>query len=393
MKKKILILGGNNFFLGIIKAAKKLNYKVIAIDKNSNSIAKYYADEFYNLDFSKSEKVLNFAKKNRILGITTHQSDAGVKTVGYVNSKLKLVGPTNTLAQICSNKVNTRKFLNKKINQPKFKIIDDLNKVKLYTNYIGFPCIIKPSMSSGSRGIEIFKSLKDLKKISLLKKYYKNTEFILEKFINGIEFGAQVLVLNGKTKKVFTHNDIFLNKKTPVPIGHSFPSKLSKKSIIKLKIYIDKIVKILKIKNSILNLDFILGEDKKIYLLEIGLRSGATCIPDLIMEHSGINWEEIIIKMSMGEKIREDELLNKKNIPVAGEVLLSKKSFFLKKMILPSEVNKNLIKIQLDKKTSFKVKKFKNGTDRFGYILVKEKSVKKAEKLCKKIKKNIKFVS
>ena len=62
-------------------------------------------------------------------------------------------------------------------------------------------------------------------------------------------------------------------------------------------------------------------------------------------------------------------------------------------MIPPSEVNKNLIKIQLDKKTSFKVKKFKNGTDRFGYILVKEKSVKKAEKLCKKIKKNITFVS
>ena len=62
-------------------------------------------------------------------------------------------------------------------------------------------------------------------------------------------------------------------------------------------------------------------------------------------------------------------------------------------MILPSEVNKNLIKIQLDKKASFKVKKFKNGTDRFGYILVKDKSVKKAEKLCKKIKNKIKFVN
>ena len=35
---------------------------------------------------------------------------------------------------------------------------------------------------------------------------------------------------NIEIKKIFTHNDIFLNKKTPVPIGHSFPSKLNKKT-------------------------------------------------------------------------------------------------------------------------------------------------------------------
>ena len=230
MNKTILILGGNNFFIGLIKAAKKLNYKVISIDRNKDSIAKYYADEFHKIDFSKYKQVFNFAKKKNINGITTHQSDVGVYSVGYVNNKLNLSGANLELSKICSSKSLTRTYLNKNINQPKYLILKNLKNLTNKVETFGFPCILKPSKSSASRGIKIFRSKNDLKKIKNYKSEPSNKEFVLEQFIDGIEFGSQVLVIAGKIKKIFTHNDIFLNKKTPVPIGHSFPSKLNKKT-------------------------------------------------------------------------------------------------------------------------------------------------------------------
>jgi len=391
MNKTILILGGNNFFIGLIKAAKKLNYKVISIDRNKDSIAKYYADEFHKIDFSKYKQVFNFAKKKNINGITTHQSDVGVYSVGYVNNKLNLSGANLELSKICSSKSLTRTYLNKNINQPKYLILKNLKNLTNKVETFGFPCILKPSKSSASRGIKIFRSKNDLKKIKNYKSEPSNKEFVLEQFIDGIEFGSQVLVIAGKIKKIFTHNDIFLNKKTPVPIGHSFPSKLNKKTQKKIEAYITNLVKLLKIKSSVLNLDFILGNNNKIYLLEIGLRCGATCIPDLIKHHSGVDWETIIVKMAMKKNINTSELKNKTLIPIAGEIFLSKKKFVLHKMIIPRNIDKDIVKVDLDKQPKFTVNTFKNGTDRFGYILTKAKNVYQAEKLCKYYKNKIKF--
>ena len=258
MSRKILILGGNTFFINIIKIAKKLNLKVISIDKNKNSIAKKYADEFYNIDFSNHRSVLELAKKKKIDGIITHQSDAGVYSVGYVNSKLKLKGPSFNISKICSDKSKMRQHLDGFIDQPKFITIKKGKNIFSKIRNFGYPCNIKPSKGSGSRGIYIVRSDKDLKRFKNEYELFKESKLVLESFIEGLEFGSQVLIINGKIKKIFIHNDIFLNRKTPVPIGHSFPSKLSKNKIEELENYIEKIVDRLKIDNAALNLDFIL---------------------------------------------------------------------------------------------------------------------------------------
>lgn len=390
MHKKILILGANNFFIDIIKEAKKLNLRVIAIDKNKNSVAKKFADEFHNIDFSKTKEVIKLARQKKINGIITHQSDAGVYSVGYVNNNLKLKGPNFKISKICSKKSSMRKYFFGHIDQPNFFIAKNDKDIFNRINNFIFPCIVKPTQGSGSRGVYIIKSKQELNKLKKKIKSFKSNEFIVEEFIEGIEFGSQVLVINGKIKKIFTHNDIFLDNKIPVPIGHSFPSKIDKNKIGELKVNIEKIVKKLKIDNAALNLDFIIGNNKKIYLIEIGLRCGATCLPQLIRYHSGINWERLIVKMAMNLRIKKEELFQKYNRPVAGEILLSKRSFKLKNYFFPKK-NKNIIKIELDKKPEFKVNKFQNGTDRFGYIITKGKKIDEAESICKKIKKKIRF--
>ena len=97
------------------------------------------------------------------------------------------------------------------------------------------------------------------------------------------------------------------------------------------------------------------------------------------------------IRTAIKKKINTSELKNKTLIPIAGEIFLSKKKFVLHKMIIPRNIDKDIVKVDLDKQPKFTVNTFKNGTDRFGYILTKAKNVYQAEKLCKYYKNKIKF--
>ena len=92
------------------------------------------------------------------------QSDFGVPTVGYINSKINLNGINFDTAKICTDKELLReKLKNSIIKQPNFEIVDDLNQVISAVEEIGCPCIVKPVDSSGSKGVNVLIILKMLK--------------------------------------------------------------------------------------------------------------------------------------------------------------------------------------------------------------------------------------
>ena len=86
-----------------------------------------------------------------------------------------------------------------------------------------------------------------------------------------------------------------------IPIGHSFPINLDKSLKIEAERAISEAVCALGIDNGPSNVDLILGRDGKARIIEIGARIGATCLPELVYFHTGIDWIEQSIKVAMGE--------------------------------------------------------------------------------------------
>jgi len=385
---KIAFLGGTYANTEIAIQCDKLGAKSYLLDKNKNCFAKLNKN-FINIDFNNKSKFINFIKKNKINYLYTTQSDIGILTLGFINSKFNLPGTSYKVASILTDKYKIRGMLKrKKFNQPEFYLINKNLKKKIMENNQNF--LIKPLDSSGSRGIFEISVKQNLKKIiNKSLKFSRKNKVIIEQKIDGTEFGAQTFSIKGDCKKVILHEDIMSKINSKIPVGHVFPFLL-----IKNKIEINKIKKIIKmavntfgVKNGPCNVDCMYTKDKKLFILEISPRLGATCLPGMLKIYTDVDWDLKTIKLHNYGKI--PKFTEKKNTHVASKIFESSKSGVIKSiktMKIP-----NNAKVEFLVKKNDKINKFTDGTKYYGYIVAHSNNRKKLLNIISKFEKSIKI--
>ncbi|SDK04085.1 D-ala D-ala ligase C-terminus [Sediminibacillus albus] len=318
-----MILGGSYGQLEAIKTAKRLGLTTLVVDMNPNAIGFRYAD-YYEVvsttDFLGVEKV---ARDYGISGILTISSDIAVPVVCYVNEQLGLPNQGWGIAKAVTDKTVMRELFKKSgVSSPEYYIVtredsplEIEDKVKPILEK--HPLIVKPSDSSGSRGVQKITCMSELMAaIEYAQKFSRNKMVIIEEFIQGLEIGAQSLSIAGEMELCFIHNDKL--SENMIPIGHSLPASLNEKQIIKIKKECQKALASLGITHGPSNIDIIIDHLGTPYIIEIGARIGATKLPEIVKYNSGIDLIELAIRMAIGEKIN---LPTAKNKPVAVEML------------------------------------------------------------------------
>lgn len=390
-----MVVGAGFGQIPAIEKAKELGLKVVVTDKNPNAVGMKLADYSYPVDIIDKEGALDIAKKHNISGVMTMQSDMPVPTIGYINDCLGLKGVSLLTANYCSNKIETRKRLKEfDCNQPNFEIVDNIEKTIDACENIGFPCVIKAPDSSGSRGVSKVYSEKDIKAaFDEAFRYTQQNFIIVEQFIEGLEFGAQTFSVDGKCELVLLHSDILSEPPYMIPIGHSFPfteiTEEEKNQAIK---DVKKAVEVLGIINGPANVDFILNKkDNRIKIIEIGARIGATCLPELVKYHTGIDWVEQTILNCMGMSV---DLTVKSNIPVTAFILQSKRDGILSSYKFPEIFPEpdNLLEYEITAQIGEEVNKLRKGTDRIGKVVYKGENVQKSIDSCLKFIDGLKLV-
>lgn len=179
-QKKILLLGGDNLLLPVIKAAHELGCYVITVDYLPDNVAHKYSDEYQYASTTDKEAVLEIAKKCHIDGILTF-TDSGVVTAGYVAHELGLPspGPYESI-QILQNKGRFRQFLAEHgFNVPKAKSYTDIDMALDEKEIWKYPVIVKPVDSAGSKGVtkvespELLKEAISKRNIHMLKNHIR----------------------------------------------------------------------------------------------------------------------------------------------------------------------------------------------------------------------------
>ena len=362
----IAFFGGSHVHSKISLRCKKLGANCYLLDKSKDCFANSDSD-LVNIDFNNKKKMISFIRRKKINYLYSSQSDVGVLTLGYLNTKFKLPGTSLNLAKTLTDKFKIRQILKKNnFHQPKFFLINkDFNKKNLL-NKKNF--LIKPLDSSGSRGIYEIKNSKNLStNIKKSLKFSKKKKVILEEKIEGIEFGAQTFSINGNCEYVVLHEDIMSKINSKIPVGHIFPFQLlsSTNEINKIKKTIKKAVNILGVKDGPCNVDCIFTNDKKIIILEVSPRLGATCLPDMLKIYTGIDWDLITIRLHNFLKIVK--INEKKNIHVCSKVFESKKTGYIKKIITGRYPKNSVVEFLI--KENKKIFRFTDGTKLFGQIV------------------------
>lgn len=198
--KKLMILGAASRQLPFINIAKARGYHTIVVGPAGDYPGFSIADKAYFFDTRDKERVLEAARAENIDAITTDQTNVSVSTVAYVAKHMHLRGIGEDLALQFTDKYEMRKKARELgIAVPNFRKAATLDEALAAGEALGYPLVIKPLDSQGSRGVFRLANPAELR-----RKFPGSLAFsgqgavIVEQFINGREFVADGFAMGGK---------------------------------------------------------------------------------------------------------------------------------------------------------------------------------------------------
>ena len=307
--KKILLLGGSAQQVIAIQKAKELGLYTVLCDYLPDNPGQYVADKYYNISTTDIEAVYNVAKSENVDGILAYASDPAALPAAIVCERLGL--PTNPAksVEILGLKHPWRKFLSTHgYACPKSSSIApniSLNDFKALIKNFTFPIVIKPTDSSGSKGVSVLEDLDSFDKaIEWADSYSRNKILLAEEYIRkGFPhvIGGDIFVWNGNIVLYGEMCCIRDYRNSPlIPIGKKKPSGLNRLQVEKVHTELQRIIKDLDIKFGELNIEIILDNNNDVHFLELGPRAGGNMIPVQLSDAFGIDLIKANVQAAMG---------------------------------------------------------------------------------------------
>ena len=379
---KLMILGAGIYQVPLIETAKRMGYYTIAVSIPGNYPGFKIADKVYYVNTTDVPKVLEIAKEEGIKGILTAGTDVAVITIGKVCDTLGLTGISYKAAENATSKrlmkecyeaagVRTARFREISVDTPDEEIASQIEGLE-------FPLIFKAVDTSGSRGIMRVDSQEEFPaaRANVLK-YTHDDHYLIEEFIEGEEFGAQAFIENGELQFILPHGDYVFHGDTGVPVGHFAPYDIGEEATADAKLQLTLAAKAMGLDNCAINADFIM-KDGKTYVLELGGRSGATCLAELVSIYYGFDYYEKMIRVALGEKVSFE---SDKAVPNASKLLLSDRTGIITSIRNDNVVGGDLCDIHFDYEVGDHVNAFHVGPDRIGHVITKGKTLEEAVKV------------
>ncbi|MBD5312406.1 MAG: ATP-grasp domain-containing protein [Bacteroides sp.] len=388
--KRLLIQGAGRGNLGLIKTAKENGIITIVTGLKGDYPCLPLADKICYVDIKDVEGVFKVAVTNNIDGAVICCSDTGLHAVGICNDRLGLCGLSEKSAILSFNKDKMKETLIKNgVRTAPYYKVEDYEQLKTVVNLLKYPIIIKAIDLQGSRGINIVYENKGLLEAFQQVMEQTNENFcIVEKFLEGKEYGAQAFIYNNEVLFVLPHGDETVMCRTLVPIGHYFPLELSTELYEDTKIQIERAIKALGLNNCPVNIDLI-EVDGKAYIIELTGRVGANCLPELVGKYFGINYYDMILNTVLGGNPIPIFNSHKKPSATIARMIKSIKSGTLLQFSIPTLPD---TEIQMFLKSGDRVNTFTNCNDVIGQIIVVGSTLAECEAKIKIAEENIDLV-
>ncbi|AJR16119.1 formate-dependent phosphoribosylglycinamide formyltransferase [Leptospira interrogans] len=206
MKKKILLLGSGELGKEFVIAAQRLGQYVIAVDSYNDAPAMQVAHEkeiINMLDGNLLDQII--AKHKPDLIVPEIEAIKTERFYEYEKQGYQIV-PSAKAANFTMNRKSIRDLAAKdlKLLTAKYAYASSIDELIKATEVLGFPCVVKPLMSSSGKGQSVIQSREEISKAweaSQTKGRAGAAEIIVEEFI---PFESEITLLtvtqkNGKT--------------------------------------------------------------------------------------------------------------------------------------------------------------------------------------------------
>ncbi len=378
--KTILLLGGSDFQVPAIEVAKRLGLRTVLCDYLPDNPGQYVADVFYQESTTDREKMLEVARAEQIDGVLSFCSDVALPSAAYVAEQLGL--PTNPLpsVMVLSEKYLFHPYLAEHDlacpHLVSFEASTSAQEVMQLTQQLSWPIVIKPTDSSGSKGvtrIEQPDSIAIEQALAAARDFSRNGVLVAEEFIeygHPYLIGGDIVVKDGRI--VFWGLMSCLRDTSVsslVPVGKAYPTMLSAEQEQAVRNELQALVTSLDLQFGEMNVEVIIGKNGTPYILECGGRAGGNLIPMELTDISGIDLVEANVRFAMGD-FSMDVAFEGNDKAISTYVLHADRDGVLQSIDFSPEIEPHVYRQVVHAKPGDKVEKLTNGSKALGQVFL-----------------------
>ena len=395
--KRLLILGAGRGQIGLYRAAKEMGITTIAgtmPDNNPPCIP--LADEVCYMNIIDPDEVESKTRDLQFDGVATCCLDRGLKALGRLCDRRSLPGYSESTATLCADKLAMkRRLMEHGVNTAEYAEVSNVEELAEAVDAIGgYPVIIKAVDLAGSMGInKAFNEKEAIRGFKNSMDATRRSHVIVERLVQGREFGAQAFITDGKVLFVMPHGDILYHSSTDVPVGHYVPFDCPAEMADKITAETEKAIKALGLDNCAVNIDFI-EEDGKVYVLELSGRIGANGLPEVVSAHFGIDYYRMVVLASLGMSVRELwDSRDGNEAAMSSMVVSPDKEGTLRDIEYKGDSNlPGVFEINLFAKPGSHVSRFSNSSHCLGQIVTVGGNVRECRRTINEVTKNLNII-
>ncbi len=234
---KIILLGSGELGKEVAIEANRLGAEVVAIDSYPNAPAHLVANKSYVIDMKNKEEVLEVIRREKPTFILPEIEAISIEALFEAEKEGFRVIPNAEAVNKTMNRKNIREFASKELGllTSKYRFVKSYDELIIAAKALGFPCVIKPVMSSSGHGQSVAYNFEDLMNSWEIAKEARGdaSELIVEEFVK-FDYEITLLTVRNEKQTVFCE-----------PIGHVQkdgdyifswqPMQMSEKTKIKAK--------------------------------------------------------------------------------------------------------------------------------------------------------------
>lgn len=307
--RTILLLGGSAQQLPVIYAARAMGLRTVLIDYLDDNPGRLVADRWYSDSTTDINAIERIARAENVSGILAYASDPAALPAAVIADRLGLPGNPPEAVETLGMKHRFRRFLSDNgFNSPQTVIFSPDtpgHNLRSIASNLTYPIIVKPTDVSGSRGVSLLYSDRELAEAAALAaSYSRNRILIAEEYIErGFPYviGGDIFVENGNIVLFGLMQCLRGDSgQSLLPIGEQFPSTAPPRQMEAIRTELQHIVELLGIRTGELNIEVLIGTDNRPHFLEVGPRAGGNMIPVQLSDAFGCDLITANVRAAMG---------------------------------------------------------------------------------------------
>jgi len=195
--RKVLLLGSGELGKEVVMEAQRLGVETIAVDRYANAPAMQVAHRSYVVDMLDGEGIRRIIEAEKPDYIVPEIEAIATETLLALESEGHHVIPTARAARLTMDREGIRRLAAETLGLPTapYRFADTLEELREAADALGYPCVIKPIMSSSGKGQSVCRSeaeLEDCWNYAMEGGRAKKSRIIVEGFVT---FESEITLL------------------------------------------------------------------------------------------------------------------------------------------------------------------------------------------------------